>query len=387
MFFYKVIDVGDGERVLVYRNKRLEEVLGPGRHTVFGLPSSITVERYDIREPVVEGLLFSKLSFLLENRSKTLGPHLELLEIADCEVGLLYQGKLLRKVLSPGSQVLSWKGVRDLHLTTIDINDSAEIEKTLLNILADKSLSKKIDMPGDALLIGQVPDEHVGLLFVNGRLQELLAPGRIGYWRYHRSIEMKLMDLRLQTAEVGGQEILTQDRVSLRINASANYRIDNAKLASEKLRDLDGFVYRELQLSLRELIGTKTLDELLKNKEGLNSLLTAAARSEMSRYGIHLLSLGIKDIILPGDMKAILNRVVEAQKEAEANLIKRREETQAMRSLHNTAKLMDNNPNLVRLKELEALEKVTGRIDQISVFGGLDGVLHDMVKLSPKQVG
>jgi regulator of protease activity HflC (stomatin/prohibitin superfamily) len=84
---------------------------------------------------------------------------------------------------------------------------------------------------------------------------------------------------------------------------------------------------------------------------------------------------------LPGDMKVILNQVVEAQKEAEANLIRRREETQAMRSLHNTAKMMENNPTLLRLKELEALEQVTQRIDKISVFNGLDGLLNDFVKM------
>lgn len=80
-------------------------------------------------------------------------------------------------------------------------------------------------------------------------------------------------------------------------------------------------------------------------------------------------------------MKLILNRVVEAEKEAEANLIRRREETQAMRALHNTAKMMDNNPTLVRLKELEALERVTGKIDRISVYGGLDGLMNELVKL------
>ena len=94
--------------------------------------------------------------------------------------------------------------------------------------------------------------------------------------------------------------------------------------------------------------------------------------------------MGVKDIILPGEMKLILNQVVQAQKEAEANVVKRREETQAMRSLHNTAKMMENNPILLRLKELESLERVTERIDNISVYGGLDGVLHDLVKLGPR---
>lgn len=80
-------------------------------------------------------------------------------------------------------------------------------------------------------------------------------------------------------------------------------------------------------------------------------------------------------------MKEILNRVVEAEKVAQANLIKRREETAATRSLLNTARLMDENPTLMRLKELETLEKVTEKVDKLTVFGGLEGVLNDVVRI------
>jgi regulator of protease activity HflC (stomatin/prohibitin superfamily) len=92
-------------------------------------------------------------------------------------------------------------------------------------------------------------------------------------------------------------------------------------------------------------------------------------------------SVGVKDVILPGEMKTILNQVVEAEKRAQANLIQRREETAATRSLLNTARLMDDNPTLMRLKELETLEKVTQKVGQMTVFGGLEGVLQDVVKI------
>ncbi len=117
----------------------------------------------------------------------------------------------------------------------------------------------------------------------------------------------------------------------------------------------------------------------------LNLAIAEDLRARMAGYGIEVTSVGVKDIILPGDMKLILNQVVEAQKESEANMIKRREETQAMRSLHNTAKMMENNPTLMRLKELEALERVMERIDKISVYGGLDGLLNDLVTLGSRE--
>jgi hypothetical protein len=83
-------------------------------------------------------------------------------------------------------------------------------------------------------------------------------------------------------------------------------------------------------------------------------------------------------------MKAVLTQVVEAQKLAEANLIKRQEETLATRSLHNTAKVMEGNPVLLRLKELEILKKITGRINTLNVYGGLEGVMNDMVRLTER---
>jgi hypothetical protein len=84
-------------------------------------------------------------------------------------------------------------------------------------------------------------------------------------------------------------------------------------------------------------------------------------------------------------MKDILNQVVAAEKTAQANNIRRREETAATRSLLNTAKLMADNPVLVRLKELEALEKVTAQVDRITVFGGMDGVMNDLVKIGDRE--
>ena len=95
-------------------------------------------------------------------------------------------------------------------------------------------------------------------------------------------------------------------------------------------------------------------------------------RSKLTAYGIELDGVGVKDIVLPGEMKTILAQVVEAEKSAQANVIRRREETAATRSLLNTAKVMEGNPIALRMKELETLERVAERIDKISVFGGLD---------------
>src|SRR6202008_4208634 len=190
-------------------------------------------------------------------------------------------------------------------------------------------------------------------LIVDGELAKVLEPGLHAFWKYQRALKTGLVARRVQSMEVAGQEILTRDKVSLRVNLTALWQVLDVVTARSALTNFVEFAYKELQFALREAVGTRTLDELL----------------------------GVKDVILPGEMKTILNQVVEAEKIAQANLIKRREETAATRSLLNTARLMDENPTLLRLKELETLEKVTEKIDKLTVFGGLEGVLKDVVRI------
>lgn len=235
-----------------------------------------------------------------------------------------------------------------------------------------------------AIALSNVAEGHAGFLVVDGKTIATLESSLHMWWKFNRVIEVKQFDLRLQNMEVNGQEILTTDRVSLRINLSAMWQITNAELAKNELADAKDYLYRELQLALRTIVSTQTLDELLADKNSLNQQVLAIVAEKSSAYGIALKSVGARDIILPGDMKAILTQVVEAQKIAEANLIKRQEETQATRALHNTAKVMEGNPVLLRLKELEILEKMSSRINTLNVYGGLDGVMNDMVRLTDR---
>jgi regulator of protease activity HflC (stomatin/prohibitin superfamily) len=133
-------------------------------------------------------------------------------------------------------------------------------------------------------------------------------------------------------------------------------------------------------LALRAVIGSRELDQFLSDKEDVVQELSNLVRSRVEELGLKVDSLGIRDVILPGDMKDLMNRVTEAKKEAEANLISRREETAAMRSQANTAKLLDNNPVLMRLKELEVLEKIAAT-GHLNVVLGEQGLTDRVLKL------
>ncbi|RUX46705.1 hypothetical protein EOA33_20450 [Mesorhizobium sp. M4A.F.Ca.ET.050.02.1.1] len=103
--------------------------------------------------------------------------------------------------------------------------------------------------------------------------------------------------------------------------------------------------------------------------------------ADMAEIGVEVSDIALKDVILPGEMREILNQVVSAEKQAEANVIRRREETNATRSLLNTAKVMAENPVMLRLKELEALEAIAGKVERLTVHNGTGGLLNDLVKL------
>jgi regulator of protease activity HflC (stomatin/prohibitin superfamily) len=105
-----------------------------------------------------------------------------------------------------------------------------------------------------------------------------------------------------------------------------------------------------------------------------------ALNKRAADFGIGILSLGIRDIVLPGDMKELMNKVIEARKAADANLITRREETAAMRSRANTARLLENNPTLMRLRELDVLEKIAGN-SRLKVILGEKGLADRVVNL------
>jgi regulator of protease activity HflC (stomatin/prohibitin superfamily) len=129
------------------------------------------------------------------------------------------------------------------------------------------------------------------------------------------------------------------------------------------------------------------LDALLEDKGAIDKAVADYIRAKTTEYGIEVDSVGVKDIILPGEIKTILSKVVEAEKAAQANVIRRREETAATRSMLNTAKVMEDNPVALRLKELEVLERIAEKIEHINVNGGLDSILTELVRISPRKVG
>jgi regulator of protease activity HflC (stomatin/prohibitin superfamily) len=199
-------------------------------------------------------------------------------------------------------------------------------------------------------------------------------------------VNVKIVDTREHALDVTGQEILTRDKVSLRVNLVAKYRVADPVKAVTSVKDFSDSLYRALQHAFRQSLSAKTLDDILSRKGEVDGEAAQTVRGDMAKIGLEVGDIAIKDVILPGDMRDILNKVVSAEKEAEAQVIRRREETNATRSLLNTARVMAENPVMLRLKELEALEKIADKVQSLTVHNGTKGLLEDLVSLKGPEI-
>ncbi len=294
------------------------------------------------------------------------------LDLKDYQRALVWVDGRFERVLGSGLYAL-WTKVCDVKVEIVDAGDVRFNHKDL-NIIA------KSDAVEKELNIINVEQGFAGVYFKDGAYVETFGPGQYMFWKNMGKVKFYHVDMRETVLDVSGQELMTSDKVTLRMNAVITYQVVDALKSVSVVDDSKQAVYREAQLALRAVIGTYDLDTLLSDKEEVAKDLENTIKDRAAEFGIKVLALGIRDVILPGDMKDLMNKVIEAKKAADANLIMRREETAAMRSQANTAKLLDNNPTLMRLRELDVLEKVAGN-SKLNVVLGEKGLADRVVNL------
>ena len=379
--FYKKIIVRKHERALLFRDGDFVKFLEPGVYRFVTLLHAFTVERFDLTVPTYGHRL---QDFLIEKYPHQVERYFDVIATNENEIAVVYHNDSVTLVMAPATRKLFTKGVHKIRVQRFEIVETLDVDERLakrlhagndpmLKAIADKAIYSRV-----------VPEGHIGLLYVDGELTRSLTPGFHAFFAVERGVSVELFDTRVQTLEVSGQEILTKDKVSLRINLTATYQLTDVEKAVRETKDPLDHLYKEVQFGLRGAVGTRTLDALLEDKAVIDTSVADHLKEHFEAIGITVKSVGVKDIILPGDMKDLLGKVVEAEKAAQANVIRRREETNATRSLLNTAKVMEKNAVALRLKELETLEKMTEKIGNISVFGGLDSVT-DMISM--KKIG
>ncbi|MFF2480066.1 slipin family protein [Paenibacillus sp. NPDC058071] len=353
---FKKVTIQADQRGLLFHKGSYVKKLNPGTYRYL-LWSQAEVVVLNVAKPfVVEG---KDLQLFLHDDA--LVGELDVVRVQDHEYVLRYEDGQFMQLLKPGVYAY-WNVLKKhafLHADSRQPELSAEIDRSILSKLTAYTQSCEI------------ANHETGFLFYDHVFQRELAPGKYTYWKGPVSTMIKTVDLRQQQMDLIGQEMMTEDKVTLRLNFVCQYKIVNPLRALE-MKSFDEQIHIQLQLALREYVGTLRLDDLLKRKEDAATFVLSRLREQGEEFGVQFLHAGVKDVILPGEMRDILNTVLLAEKKAQANLITRREETASTRSLLNTAKLMDENQTLFRLKELEFLEKICEKVGSISLTGGGD---------------
>lgn len=352
----RLVKIGPYEMGLVVNNKRLTRVIREGYHRISLNEGLIRMDKNTL---IANGLV--EANSLREYAARN-PEELVLVEVAPQHLAIIREHGILKEVLMEGTYAYhksaTYLSYQLIHLAQSEpVSDLSEVE----------SLSPRMSQYIRRYI---VQEGHLGVLYLNGKLLRKLEAGQHLYYAGNsQQMELVQLDMRVKNAEMAGQEILTADKATIRVNYTYSYRIADMGKYLE-LSNPEQTLYMQLQLALRAALGAQTLDELLRNKEDLGAQVMEESREKVSAMGMELVQAGIRDIILPGELREIMNQVLLAEKKAQANLIMRREETAATRNLLNTARLMEENSMLLRLKEMEYIERIAEKVEHIQLNGG-----------------
>jgi hypothetical protein len=347
---------------LVFKDGVYQRMLTAGKYWFWG---SEKVMLFDITKPFYAPV---ELNILLQDEA--LANILHVVDVKDNEIVMQFENGLLKQVLTAGRYTF-WKSVIEYDFIRADISKIGISENIDRAVLMNKLMAAYVRTV-------TVESYEKAVLFADGKYVRVLDSGIYYWWKNNIAVHVARVDSRQQQLEINGQEILTKDKAALRINAWAQYKVTDIEKAVLANKEYDRQLYVNFQLALRGYIGTFSLDELLEKKENMAPFILQSVKQNAEALGVEVNGFGIRDIILPGDVKEIMNQVLIAEKKAQANIIMRREETASTRSLLNTAKLMEDNAMLFKLKEMEYVEKIADKINSISVSG--NGVLIEQLK-------
>ncbi len=347
---------------LVFKNGVYKKMLPAGNYWMW-LNEQVMV--YDITKPFYAPI---ELNILLQDAA--LANELQIVEVSDNEIVLQYENGLLKQVLAAGRYSF-WKSAINYNFVKADISKIEITESINRTVLQNKLVAPYVRCY-------TVENYEKAILFIDGKYAQQLQAGIYYWWKNNITIVVGKADIRMQQIEINGQEILTKDKAALRINGYAQYKVIDIEKAILQNKDYEKQLYVAFQLALREYVAAYGFDELLEKKETIAPFILEAVKIAAENLGVAVNNFGIRDIILPGDVKDIMNKVLVAEKNAQANSIMRREETASTRSLLNTAKLMEDNSMLWKLKEMEYIEKIAEKISNISVSG--NGAIMEQLK-------
>ncbi|WFP60378.1 slipin family protein [Mesorhizobium sp. WSM4904] len=328
--------VKENERAIALYKGEIQAVLMPGEHWLANRRGNLEVSRHDLKNPefvsAYEKALFDKLPDVAAR-------HFTVVRTGRADIAVIERDGVLHAVLAPDRKLVLWTDAGPWKVTSVD---------TAADLAVDPALMRRIGQARktEHMFLHPVTDGQVGLLFVDGVYTRALVAGVHAFWNVGRMVQVKVVDLKRQSLDVAGQEMLTKDRVTIRVNIVAEYRVVDPVTAVSTVKDFSEALYRALQYAFRKTLGALTLDQILDKKVTVDEEAAAKVRADMAAIGLEVSDIALKDVILPGEMREILNQVVSAEKQAEV-----------------------------------ALEAIAGKVERLTVHNGTGGLLNDLVKL------
>src|SRR6516225_9164153 len=173
-----------------------------------------------------------------------------------------------------------------------------------------------------------IKDTHRGLWYADGKLVRVLSARRpvvpcdinLGFYRRPR-VEVALVDVRERDLTIKGQEILTADKVALRVSIIVQFSVTDPRAALHKVTSYEDRLYSDVQLAARRSLASMTLEEILTNRNRLSEDILRDVKEAASGYGVGILRADVKDLVFPGNLQEIMNRVLAAERMSEAQLV------------------------------------------------------------------
>ncbi len=361
----KTVIITENERGFLTVNGKFSKMLGAGKYRICGNKEievvAISAKAISLKSKIPQALLAQDPDFAAQTTA---------IECKNGEYLFHFVNGVFQELITQAGTHYFWAQY-DTH--TFESEDPTKV------YISEKFLPYISYIPGMYYERANVFEREKGLLYINHKFERILEPGCYFYWSaYTQTIRAERYPDGLVKKDVVGQEILTADKVSLRINCVCNYRItDFLALGKEIGENYEELLHDCVQLALREYVGKHTIDQILESKQEMSEYLSAAVVEKGKQLHLAIEQVAVKDIILPGEVRDIMNTVLIAEKKAQASVIARREEVASTRSLLNTARLMEENETLYKLKEMEYVERICEKVGNINLNGG-EGLLTQL---------
>lgn len=318
---------------------------------------------YEVVTEMMDGLVgyLSEVPYKVLAKDKEFAASTVRYEIPEGCIGYIYKNGSFTHTVIQEQECVFWNVFDKYEVKVVSMKE---------DVVSDEVTKMMLDFtPAARYTTVNVNEGEKAILYFDNVRQAVLDKGVYHYWNYNKKVSYFVYDMRQKQLDIVGQEILTKDKIGIRMNVTCMFKIEDVVKYSETVSNLREQLYAVAQLAIREIVGRYKLDEILELKETISKEIFEAIKQQEEMFCIDVVTAGIKDIILPGEIKNIMNSVLVAEKAAQANVIARREEVASTRSLLNTAKLMDENKTLYKLKELEYLERICDKVGDISING------------------